>query len=91
MKTTWILDVGNTRTKLAVFNEGELTSLASDHEAWEQAQSVSLDHLPPSVLVAATGNIRTVVELDSALVGLEVCGAIDSPQVSRGCSHDHGL
>lgn len=57
MKTTWILDVGNTRTKLAVFNDGELTLLLADDEAWEHAQSVPLDDNAPSVLVAATGEI----------------------------------
>ena len=52
----WILDIGNTRTKLAAFQDGELTEVWVDEEAERIANAaIEASSLPCRMLVAASG------------------------------------
>ena len=53
--TAWIIDQGNTRLKLGVFEGGELVTVLRDEEAF--AQVVSGQNRPDHVLVAASGSL----------------------------------
>ena len=52
----WILDIGNTRTKLAAFQDGELTEIwvneAAEHIANAAIEALAL---PSRMLIAASG------------------------------------
>lgn len=55
----WILDVGNTRTKLVVFDADSLVGVISDDDAEQHAiQSANDDQLPAHALVAASGELN---------------------------------
>ena len=52
----WILDIGNTRTKLAAFLDGELMDVWMDREAEQVAnEAMESNALPSRMLVAASG------------------------------------
>ncbi len=52
----WILDIGNTRTKLAAFQDGELSDIWLDEDAEIIAhEALSSKKLPSRMLIAASG------------------------------------
>ena len=55
----WIVDAGNTRTKLVVFDGDSLVGVTSDDDAERHAiQSANDDQLPAHALVAASGELN---------------------------------
>ena len=56
----WILDIGNTRTKLAAFQDGELSDIWLDKDAEIIAdEALSSKKLPSRMLIAASGEISS--------------------------------
>lgn len=58
MTSAWIIDIGNTRVKLAEFNSGKLLRLSFDEEAEQIAtETRTLQQWPDAVLMAASGEV----------------------------------
>lgn len=63
MRTAWIVDIGNSRTKLAEFYEGQCVRLIFDEEAQHLAESIwSSNQTPDGVLLAASGEMSAFWE-----------------------------